>query len=346
MACDLPELAPGARVYLEPPPCGLDAPWTLWTRAEERAAAHRAPRAAILRWAERQPQAVARRIEMLLGRIDTPAPLPFGAPEERPLLMGVVNVTPDSFSDGGAHDDPARAVAHGQALAAAGAQVLDVGGESTRPGATAVDPREERARVVPVVRGLARAGLRVSIDSRNALVMRAALDEGACMVNDVSALTHDPDSLALVCARGVPVVLMHMQGEPAGMNRAPAYRRACLDVFDWLEDRIAHCIAAGVARARILADPGLGFGKREAHNIDVLKHFALYRGLGAPLVLGASRKGLTAAINTGWPARERVPASLAAALYALDRGAGVLRVHDVAATRQTVLLWRALREAP
>jgi dihydropteroate synthase len=343
---DLPSPAPDARVYLEPPPLGVAGNWTVWTREAGRIATHAAPRDAIAAWAGRRPDAAVRRIADLLARIDAPLPLPFDPQTERPLLMGIVNATPDSFSDGGQHDDPARAIAHGEKLAAEGADLLDVGGESTRPGASPVDPREERVRVVPVVRGLVRAGRRVSIDTRNAPVMRAALDEGACMVNDVSALTHDPESLALVRDRRVPVVLMHMQGEPATMNRAPRYARACLDVFDWLEARIADCVAAGIARERILVDPGLGFGKREAHNIDVLKHLALLCGLGAPVVLGASRKGLTAAINKGWPAPERGPASIVAAVHALDGGAKVLRVHDVAATRQAVMLWRALREAP
>jgi len=260
--------------------------------------------------------------------------------------MGIVNVTPDSFSDGGRHDDPARAVAHGERLAAEGAAILDVGGESTRPGAAPVDPAEERRRVEPVVRALSRAGHLVSIDTRNAPTMRAAIDAGARLVNDVSALTHDPQSLATVAASGVEAVLMHMQGEPATMNRAPRYDRACLDVFDGLERRIAAAEAAGIPRARILADPGLGFGKRSADNLDILRHFALYRGLGVRLVCGASRKGLIRAINEAWPPGERLAASLVAAIQALDGGAQVLRVHDVAATRQAVLLWQALRAAP
>jgi len=341
---DLPQLAPDARVYLEPPPLGTGAPWTLFVRGGNPVAA---PRDAIAAWAGRQPDPAARRIGQALDRIDAPSPLPFaGVAPDEPLLMGIVNATPDSFSDGGNHDDPARAIAHGERLAAEGATILDVGGESTRPGAHRVDPVEERRRIAPVVRALAQAGHRVSIDTRNAQVMRAALDAGAIMVNDVSALTHDPASLGVVRGAGVPVVLMHMRGEPATMNRAPAYEHPCLDVFDELEARVDSCVAQGLARDRILVDPGLGFGKRGAQNIDVLKHLALYRGLGAPLVLGASRKGLTGAINKAWPATERLPSSVVAAVYALDRGAGVLRVHDVAATRQAVMLWRALKEAP
>ncbi len=335
MAAALPDTIPAdARLHLEPAP----DTWRLWIGARPFVA----PRAAIVAWAARQPDAVAARVAQLVARIERPRGV-LGEPE--PVLMGIVNVTPDSFSDGGDTFDPQRAIAHGAQLAAEGAAILDVGGESTRPGAVPVDPPEERRRVEPVVRALASAGHRVSIDTRNALVMRAAIDAGATLVNDVSALGHDPASLATVRDAGVDAILMHMQGEPATMQAAPRYDRPAFDVFDWLDQRIAWCVDRGIARDRLLADPGLGFGKHGAENIDVLRRFALYRGLGVKLVLGASRKGLIGAINRGWSPPERVPASIAAALHALDRGATVLRVHDVAATRQAVLLWQALREA-
>ncbi len=336
MVPTLPETIPAdARLHLEPAP-GL---WRLWFGP----VAHSLPRAAIVAWAARQADPVAARVARLVARIERPRGVP-GAPA--PILMGIVNVTPDSFSDGGAHDDSARAIDHGLRLAAEGARILDVGGESTRPGATPVDPREERRRVEPVVRALSQAGHRVSIDTRNAAVMQAAIDAGATMVNDVSALGHDPDSLSIVRDTGVDAVLMHMQGEPATMQQAPRYDRPAFDVYDWLEARIDACVDQGIPRDRLLADPGLGFGKHGRENTDILRRFALYRALGVPLVLGASRKGLIGAINKGWPAEERVPASIAAALHALDRGAAILRVHDVAATRQAVLLWQALRDAP
>jgi len=331
MDTPFPESIPAdARLHLEPAP----AAWRLWIGASPVAA----PRATIVAWAARQPDAVSARVAQLVARIERP--------RGEPVLMGIVNVTPDSFSDGGATFDPRRAIDHGLRLAAEGATILDVGGESTRPGATPVPPEEERRRVEPVVRALAGAGHRVSIDTRDATVMRAAIDAGATLVNDVSALAHDPRSLATARDANVDVLLMHMQGEPQTMQTAPRYDRPAFDVFDWLDRRIAWCVDRGIARDRLLADPGLGFGKHGAENTDILRRFALYRGLGVPLVLGASRKGLIGAINRGWPPRERVPASIAAALHALDRGATVLRVHDVAATKQALLLWQALREPP
>lgn len=338
-------LDPDTRVYLEP----ATEPGGAWTLHWRQGAA-RASRGEIVHWAARQPDAVAARVARLVAGIERKPPPPLGLPQDRPLLMGVVNATPDSFSGdglaGGGSYDPARAIEHGLRLISEGADILDVGGESTRPGASPVPPQEERRRVEPVIRALAGAGHRVSIDTRNASTMQAALDAGASMVNDVSALAHDPASLDLVRARAVPVLLMHMQGEPATMNRAPSYDRPALDVFDGLEARLRRCTEAGVLADRLLVDPGLGFGKRTAENLEVLKHLGLYRALGQPLVLGASRKGLTGAINRAWPAKERVPASIVAAIHALDRGASVLRVHDVSATRQAVMLWSALKETP
>ena len=266
------------------------------------------------------------------------------APFDRPRLMGILNVTPDSFSDGGAHAGAEGAIAHGLRLAAEGADIVDVGGESTRPGAVAVPVAEELRRVLPVVEALARAGVTVSIDSRKAEVMEAALAAGATILNDVSGLTFDPRSVEVAARSGAFVVLMHMAGEPATMNEAPRYEACALEVFDWLAARIAACEAAGIARERIVVDPGLCFAKHEPHNLDVLRHLALYHGLGCPVLLGASRKGWTAELDREWPAGERLAASLAAAQWALDRGVQVLRVHDVAAHRQLLAAWRALND--
>ncbi|QYE36765.1 dihydropteroate synthase [Polymorphobacter sp. PAMC 29334] len=253
--------------------------------------------------------------------------------------MGIVNVTPDSFSDGGAGGDP---VAAALAMAAAGASVVDLGGESTRPRAAVVDTQEELARVGPVLAGLRTSGITVSIDTRKALVMAAALDAGATLVNDVSALTYDPAAIALVAARGAPVVLMHSQGTPATMQDAPVYADPLRDVFDWLEARIATCVAAGIRRERIIADPGIGFGKTLAHNLALLRGVALFHGLGVPITLGASRKAIIGTLAGGAPVGERLGGSVALALHAVANGVQIVRVHDVAATVQAIKLWQAV----
>jgi len=281
----------------------------------------------------------SRLIQSILATLASPRPPFAGLGLERPRVMGIVNVTPDSFSDGGDHPTPEAAIAHGKALVAAGAEIVDVGGESTRPGAEPVSSADERARTVPVVEGLARAGAMVSIDTRRAAVMAAALDAGAALVNDVTALSSDPASLALVAARGVPVVLMHMRGEPRTMQDDPRYDDVALDVFDYLAGRVAACVASGIPRARIAIDPGLGFGKSFAHNHQLLERLALFHGLGCALLVGASRKSFTAGAAKLAP-KARLGGSLAAALAALGQGAQILRVHDVAETRQAIEIWR------
>ncbi len=257
---------------------------------------------------------------------------------DRPHVMGVLNVTPDSFSDGGSDRDP---VAVSRAMAVAGASLIDVGGESTRPGAADVSLSDELARVTPVLRGL--AGLPVSIDTRKAAVMAAALDAGAVLVNDVSALTHDSAATALIAARGAPVVLMHAQGTPATMQLAPHYDDVVADVFDWLEARIAAATAAGIARTAIVADPGIGFGKTVAHNAALLRNLAAFHALGVPLLLGASRKAVIPKLagDASDPA-DRLGGSIALALHGVAQGVQIVRVHDVAATVQAVRLWRAV----
>ncbi len=266
-----------------------------------------------------------------------------GLAPDRPILMGIVNVTPDSFSDGGDFLDPGRAIEHGLALREAGADILDVGGESTRPGALSVPEDEELRRVVPVVRGLARAGARVSIDTRKAAVMRAALAAGAAMINDVTALAGDPDSLSVAREGGVPVVLMHMRGEPRSMQDAPEYRDVVLDVHDRLAQRIAVCAAAGIAGDRLIVDPGIGFGKTVEHNVDLLCRMTVFHGLGCPIMIGASRKRFIGILSRGESVRDRLGGSIAAAMASLDRGAQILRVHDVAQSFQACRLWLALR---
>lgn len=253
-----------------------------------------------------------------------------------------MNVTPDSFSDGGETLVAAAAVERGLALAEQGADIIDVGGESTRPGASPVSVAQELARVVPVIRKLVVAGVLVSIDTRRAEVMDAAISAGVGIVNDVTALTGDRRSLDVVAAAGVCVVLMHMQGEPRTMQLAPSYRDAAREVYRWLADRVAACEAAGIVRDRIAVDPGIGFGKTVAHNADILARLGLYRDSGLAVVVGVSRKSFIARLSRGEPSHRRLPGSIAAALAAVERGAHILRVHDVAATRQALTVWQAI----
>jgi len=262
-----------------------------------------------------------------------------------PVIMGVLNVTPDSFSDGGRHSAARDAVEHGLEMAAAGAAIIDIGGESTRPGALPVAESEELARVLPVIEGLKSAGCPVplSIDTRNAGVARAALAAGAMLFNDVSALTHDPASLGV--AREAPAVcLMHALGDPQTMQQDPRYDDVLLDVYDWLDARVEAAEQAGIARARMLVDPGIGFGKTLEHNLALLRRLSLFHGLGCGLLLGVSRKRFIGTLSGEPEAARRAPGSIAAGLSGLDHGAHVIRVHDVAETAQAVAVWRALRE--
>jgi dihydropteroate synthase len=298
-------------------------------------------------WARRTGGALEPRIGSLLNALSAPRPPFAGLALDRPRLMGIVNVTPDSFSDGGDFASPAAAIAHGTALAAAGADILDIGGESTRPGAEPVAPEEERARVVPVLDGLRGASVPRSIDTRHATVMRAAFAAGASIVNDVSGLTGDPASLPFAVESGAPIILMHMPGEPLTMNKAPHYDFVALDVYDALAERVAACLAAGIPRGRIAIDPGIGFGKWTSHNLAILERLGLFHGLGCALMLGASRKRFLSLgkAEGALPPRGRLAGSLAAALEGLGQGAQLLRVHDLAETAQAVEFWRALRVA-
>ena len=264
---------------------------------------------------------------------------------DQPSAMAILNVTPDSFSDGGRHvGDPEAAAAAGVAMAEAGAAIIDVGGESTRPGAATVWEGDEIARIAPVIERLARAGVAVSADTRKAAVMRAALGAGAAMINDVSALTYDPEALAAVAAAGCPVVLMHHQGTPQDMQTNPHYGDVLIEVYDWLQARIAAAEAAGIARDRILIDPGIGFGKRIAHNLALLNGLALFHGLGCPLVLGASRKRIIGALDNEAPAERRLGGSIAIAMKGVEQGAQLLRVHDAQETVQALKIWRGTRD--
>jgi len=254
-------------------------------------------------------------------------------------LMGVVNVTPDSFSDGGLFLDPEAAIAHGVELAEAGAEILDVGGESTRPGAEPVGVEEELGRVVPVIQGL--QGSRISIDTSKAAVAAAALDAGAEIVNDVTALRGDPKMAGLCAERDATVVLMHMLGEPRTMQRDPRYDDVVADVKAFLAERLEVAVAAGIAEDRVWLDPGIGFGKTGAHNMELLRRLGELRELGRPLVIGTSRKSFIGRLD-GSPADGRLGGTIASSVLAAAEGADVLRVHDVAEMRQALAVAAAI----
>jgi dihydropteroate synthase len=256
--------------------------------------------------------------------------------------MGVLNVTSDSFSDGGEYLNPDAAIAAGLGMAAAGADIIDVGGESTRPGSMPTSPDVEQSRILPVIRGLASAGLRISVDTRHAPTMAAALDAGAAIVNDVSALSHDPGAAPLVAARGCPVVLMHMRGSPAEMYAEARYDDVVLDVRRELAERITVAERAGVASCSIAIDPGIGFAKTAGQSMELLRRLPELASFGYPILIGVSRKSFLAEVTGEADPRRRLPGSLAAGLFALSRGAAILRVHDVAETIQLITVWQAL----
>ena len=260
---------------------------------------------------------------------------------ERPLVMGVVNITPDSFSDGGMFADTERAIAHAQRLIGEGVDILDLGGESTRPGAAPVSLEVERRRVLPVLEALASGGVPVAVDTRKPELMREAIAAGAAMINDVTALS-GPGALAAVARAPVAVCLMHMQGDPATMQSNPDYRDVVREVRDFLAQRVAVAEAAGIARNRIVVDPGFGFGKTVEHNLALLRSLSEFSSLGGALLAGLSRKAMLGKL-TGREPRERVHASVAAALLAVQNGAHIVRVHDVAATRDALAVWQAVK---
>jgi len=282
------------------------------------------------------------RVREHMARLSTPRQAWARVALDRPIIMGILNVTPDSFSDGGRWLEPERAVSHGRALLEAGADIIDIGGESTRPGAAPLPPGDEIRRTQPVVRALAASGAVVSIDTRHATVMEAAFDAGACIVNDVSALTHDPKGLALVARRQAGIVLMHMRGEPRTMQHNPVYDFPLVEVLEYLDARVRACLAAGIPREAIAIDPGFGFGKLVPHNLKLLAGIGALHTLGCPVVLGVSRKSTIARLSRGEPPEARLPGSLAAALFAVQQGVQILRVHDVAETRQALAVWRAI----
>jgi len=265
---------------------------------------------------------------------------------DRFTIMGVVNVTPDSFSDGGRYSTADAAISHGLRLVEEGADILDVGGESTRPGAETVPEAEEFDRVLPVIEGLAaRTAAKISVDTRKPNVARAAVAAGAVVWNDVSALAYAEESPAVAAELGCAVVLMHAQGSPETMQADPRYDDVVGEVSAFLKARMAAAEAAGVARENLIVDPGIGFGKTLDHNLALLRNLSTFQELGAPVLLGASRKRFIAALDRDGPASARVGGSLAAVLAGAQQGVQMFRVHDVAETRQALAVFTALSAA-
>ncbi len=263
---------------------------------------------------------------------------------DQPQAMAIINATPDSFSDGGQFEDAAQAAEAGAQMSAEGAAIIDVGGESTRPGARSIWEGDEIERIAPVIRQLSSGGSAVSVDTRKPDVMTAAIGAGARMINDVSALTYDARSLEVAASLKVPVVLMHHKGPPEVMQDDPRYDDVLIEVYLWLEQRIEAAVGAGVAREHILVDPGFGFGKNVGHNLELMNGLALFHSLGRPLVVGASRKRTIGALSREAPVDKRLAGSITFALKAVEQGTQIVRVHDVFETIQALHVWRGMRD--
>jgi dihydropteroate synthase len=263
---------------------------------------------------------------------------------DRTLVMGILNVTPDSFSDGGQHIDPRQAIAAGLSMAKDGANIIDIGGESTRPGAATVSAATEQERILPVIRALASEGIAVSVDTRNAATMQAAIAAGGKIVNDVSGLTHDRLSASMVAEMGCPVVIMHMRGTPASMNAQAIYRHVVSEVRVELFTRVEKATEAGIALEQIAIDPGIGFAKHAGHSQAILRGLPEFASMGFPILVGVSRKSFIGALAHEPNPTHRLGGSLAAGLFAVLKGASILRVHDVAATVQALRVWHGLFE--
>lgn len=364
---DLGRLTPQTRLYCQPAcmverPHGLDgrvariadtmvwfAAWQLAVR-EPSGTVREAlvPVEAMADWIASMPEALAMRATEQRAAVASPrASLDLKGRTIRlgePQVMGILNCTPDSFSDGGKHGDPERAAARGVDMATAGAAIIDVGGESTRPGAPLVWEGDEIERIIPVIERLARAGVAVSVDTRKAGVMEAALGAGAAMVNDVAALGYDERAAEVVARAGCPVVLMHASSQTSNPHANACYVDVLYDVFDWLECAIARAVAAGISREQIIVDPGIGFGKGVQDNLRLTGGLALFHSLGCPLLYGASRKRMIGALDGEAAADARLGGSIALAYQAAQAAVQLHRVHDVDETRQALRVWRAGRD--
>ncbi|WP_346343996.1 dihydropteroate synthase [Magnetospirillum sulfuroxidans] len=303
-----------------------------------------APYAELVNWAEAEGEEMARHVGRTVRRIGGKRRPWAGLSLERPRIMGVVNATPDSFSDGGRNLVAQTAIANALAMVESGADIIDVGGESTRPGAQPVPVDEEINRVLPIITALAEWNVTVSIDTRHAPVMEAAMAAGAKIINDVTAL-EGAGAVQVAAKTGAAVIVMHMQGQPQTMQADPRYACAPLEVYDYLAARVAACEAGGISRERIMVDPGIGFGKNLSHNAQILATLPLLHGLGCPVLLAASRKTFVSQLSQGEPPTQRLPGTLAAHLAGLNAGVQALRVHDVAETVQALKVWRALSAA-
>lgn len=294
------------------------------------------------------PDAVRKQGERQLAALRSPTtPLTLGERVirlDQPKVMGILNVTPDSFSDGGKHIDNDAAIAAGFAMGEAGAALIDVGGESTRPGAPLIWEGDEIERVRPAIERLARGGVAVSADTRKAAVMEAALGAGAAIINDISALLYDERALDVVRQAGCPVILMHAPSQKSDPHEGAAYQDVLFDVYDWLDARVATVEAAGITRDHIIVDPGIGFGKGVGDNLALINGAALFHALGCPLLIGASRKRMIGALDNEAPAERRLGGSLTLHLAAIECGAQIIRAHDVPETVQAIRLWQGLRD--
>ena len=278
-----------------------------------------------------------------LHRLTAPRPAVAGVSMGLPSIMGIVNVTPDSFSDGGRHNDADRAVVHARLLASQGADFLDIGGESTRPGADFVPDEEEIQRTAPVIARLKKEGLpAISIDTRKSMVARAAIQDGAAVINDVSGLDFDPAMADLCVEFDLPICVMHAQGTPETMQNDPRYSNVVLDVYDALAEKVERLVKLGLDRGKIIVDPGIGFGKTQAHNLALLQNISIFHGLGCAVLLGVSRKRFIGTIGNAPEADQRAPGSIAVAMAAVAQGIQILRVHDVSETKQALGLHLAV----
>ncbi len=362
-------IAPADRIYFQPAafvarPHGLEGEvhrlrdGLLWFSAYQvswrdaaggvRKGERLVPVAGLAAFLESLPAPARARADRQLAHIQSPTrPLQLGERVirfDQPRVMAILNVTPDSFSDGGKHADIEAAINAGFGMAEQGADLIDVGGESTRPGAPLVWEQDEIARIQPVVERLARGGVATSVDTRKAAVMEAALAAGGGIINDISALLYDERALAVVRDSGAPVVLMHAPSQTSDPHQGADYRDVLFDIFDWLEARVEAVTAAGIAQDRIIVDPGLGFGKGVGDNLALVNGTALFHALGCPLLIGASRKRLIGALDNEAPADRRLGGSLALHLAAIAQGAQIIRAHDVAETVQAIRIWRGLRD--
>lgn len=303
---------------------------------------HHCTRQQLEDWGEAQKAALGASLKEQLANLSE---LELRRKSDPPKIMGILNITPDSFSDGGLHFDKSIAISHAEKMVQEGAEILDMGGESTRPGADAVAVSEEIARVVPVIEACRKLGVDISIDSRKKVVMEAAVSAGATLINDVTALEYDPESLEFVAASGLPVCLMHSSADPKVMQDNPQYDNVVFDVIDYLKQRIEVCEAAGIQKERIIVDPGIGFGKTLTHNLQLIHGLPFFHALGCDILLGASRKSFIGKISGEPEARKRVAGSVSAALFGMKSGVRILRVHDVAETRQAVEIWHSVQSA-